>query len=50
MIMEGKAKLVWLILVMLYVISPVDFFPGPVDDILVALLYAGFQARQRLVA
>lgn len=31
---------VLLILLLIYVVSPVDFAPGPVDDLIMCLLYA----------
>lgn len=37
--LEAKMIMLWLI-VTVYLISPVDFFPGPIDDIIAALLAA----------
>ena len=36
--MNGVAKGMLLVLIILYVISPIDFCPGPIDDIIVILL------------
>ena len=41
-----KKKWFLLIAVILYIVSPVDFLPGPVDDAIVALLYAATQSRR----
>ena len=46
--MDGVMKGMLIVLVILYVISPVDFVPGPVDDILVVLL--GITAQKRIAA
>lgn len=37
--MNSVLKGMLLMLLIIYVISPVDFFPGPVDDALLGLLY-----------
>ena len=36
--MDNLGKTLVLLFVVLYVLSPVDFFPGPVDDLLLVLL------------
>mgnify|MGYP003207205901 CR=1 FL=1 len=36
--MSGVIKGMLIILMILYIISPIDFVPGPIDDILVLLL------------
>ena len=36
--MNGVVKGMLLVLIILYVISPIDFCPGPIDDIIVILL------------
>ena len=33
--MEGIIKMVLLVLIVIYVLSPVDLCPGPIDDIIV---------------
>ena len=39
--MENSAmKIVLLILLILYVLSPVDAVPGPVDDLILLIAYA----------
>ena len=37
-VIKGLAKIIVLIAVAAYIISPVDLVPGPVDDIIVLLL------------
>ncbi len=44
--MNGVAKGMLLALVFLYIVSPLDLFPGPIDD-LIALL-AGIAAQKRI--
>ena len=36
--MDNTVKIILVALVILYVVSPLDFAPGPIDDILVVLL------------
>ena len=36
--MSGVAKGMLIVLVILYVVSPLDLVPGPIDDIIVILL------------
>jgi len=43
-LMNDSSKLILTILVILYIVSPVDFCPGPIDDIIVLLL--GLAARK----
>ena len=38
---SGVNTLLW-ILCVAYVISPVDFFPGPIDDVIVSFVTLGF--------
>lgn len=45
--MENTLKTALLILVVLYVISPVDLVPGPIDDIIVSLLYIAASAGKK---
>ena len=44
--MNSVAKGMILVLMILYVLSPVDACPGPIDDIIVVLI--GLAARKRL--
>ena len=44
--MNGVIKFVIGILMVAYLISPIDACPGPIDDILVMLL--GYSAQRRL--
>ena len=37
-VMSGFAKGMMFILVLLYVVSPVDLCPGPIDDLIVLLI------------
>lgn len=45
-IMNNVMKCVLIILVVIYVISPIDFVPGPVDDFIVILL--GLASQKKL--
>jgi uncharacterized membrane protein YkvA (DUF1232 family) len=36
---HGKFKILVLIALILYVISPVDAVPGPIDDIILCIVY-----------
>ena len=38
--MDKKMKIIALIALLAYVISPVDLAPGPMDDMIMCLLYA----------
>ena len=38
--MDKKMKIIALIALLAYVISPVDLAPGPMDDMVMCLLYA----------
>ena len=38
--MDKKMKIIALIALLIYVISPVDLAPGPVDDMIMCLMYA----------
>ncbi len=44
--MDGVMKGMLIALVILYVVSPVDIMPGPIDDVLVVLL--GLAAQKRV--
>ena len=44
--MDGVGKGMLVVLVILYVISPIDLMPGPIDDLLVILL--GIAAQKRI--
>jgi uncharacterized membrane protein YkvA (DUF1232 family) len=44
--MDGVMKGMLIILVILYIISPLDAMPGPVDDVIVILL--GMAAQKRI--
>ena len=37
--MDNSMDKLFLFFVILYFISPIDFVPGPVDDVLLALFY-----------
>jgi uncharacterized membrane protein YkvA (DUF1232 family) len=45
-IMNDVLKGMLFVLIVLYVISPVDFFPGPIDDVIVA--FCGIAAQKQL--
>lgn len=36
--MKNAKELVILIIVLIYILSPVDLFPGPIDDVIVAIM------------
>ena len=36
--MNDMTKIILLVLIMLYVVSPIDLCPGPIDDLIVVLL------------
>lgn len=44
--MNNSMKTLILLVVLVYVISPIDAVPGPIDDVIVALL--GMAARKHL--
>ena len=47
--MNGIAKGMIIVLVILYVVSPIDFAPGPIDDLIVMLLgVAAMTGKNRL--
>ena len=46
--MNDLMKTLILVVVLVYVISPIDAVPGPIDDVIVALL--GMAARKHLTA
>lgn len=46
--MDNTVKIILVALVILYVVSPLDFAPGPIDDILVVLL--GMAAQKGITA
>ena len=38
--MDSKFKIVVLVTLVLYVLSPADLVPGPIDDIILCIVYA----------
>lgn len=44
--MNGVAKGMLIVLIILYVVSPIDFCPGPIDDLIVILL--GIAAKKSI--
>ncbi len=44
--MNGFMKVMLMTLMIVYVVSPVDFVPGPVDDLI--LILAGIAAQTRI--
>lgn len=38
--MDSKFKIIVLVALVLYVLSPTDLVPGPIDDIILCILYA----------
>ncbi len=45
LIMKGMISGMLLILTILYIVSPVDAFPGPIDDIIVLLMSTAVRKR-----
>ncbi len=43
--MDGKFKFLLLVALVLYVVSPVDLLPGPIDDIILILAYVVTRKR-----
>lgn len=39
-VMDKNLKILLAVLLVIYVLSPVDLFPGPVDDLVAVVLYA----------
>ena len=48
--MDGVAKGMLLVLIILYVVSPIDFCPGPIDDIIVSLLILAANAGKKRIS
>ena len=46
--MNQIIKILSLVFVVLYVVSPVDPFPGPIDDLIVILISIAAQGKTRL--
>ena len=42
---NNTKKMLLLVLTIIYVISPVDLMPGPIDDVIVVLLQTVLQKR-----
>lgn len=38
--MDSKFKIIVLVALVLYVLSPADLVPGPIDDIILCIIYA----------
>lgn len=38
--MDSKFKILVLVALILYVVSPIDAVPGPIDDIILCIIYA----------
>lgn len=38
--MDEKFKLIVLVALVLYILSPVDLVPGPIDDLILCIVYA----------
>ncbi len=45
--MKGLLKVLIAIIVLVYIVSPIDIAPGPIDDIIVLLL--GLASQKRLL-
>ena len=46
MIVSKGAKTITIILIIVYILSPIDLFPGPVDDAIVSLIGAALVAKK----
>ncbi|MDO4648465.1 MAG: hypothetical protein Q4B26_07420 [Eubacteriales bacterium] len=46
--MSGVGKGMLLVLMILYIVSPIDLMPGPIDDVIVLLI--GIAAQKRTAA
>jgi uncharacterized membrane protein YkvA (DUF1232 family) len=46
-VMNGITKGMMLVLMFIYIVSPIDFCPGPIDDLIV--LMAGIAAQKDLL-
>lgn len=46
--MNGFMKVIFIIFIILYIVSPIDFLPGPVDDIIIALLSVAMTKKSRI--
>ena len=47
--MNGVLKGMLIVLLVVYVLSPVDFCPGPIDDIILILLSLGGRIAKKTV-
>ena len=43
--MDTSAKTLLLVLMILYIISPIDACPGPIDDVIVAMIMLAAQKK-----
>ncbi len=50
--MKGNKFMKWLVLAILviYVVSPADFLPGPVDDVIAIFLYLAANKRDLMIS
>lgn len=46
--MNGACKLLFIVFIIAYVVSPIDLCPGPIDDVIVVLL--GLAASKKIGA
>ena len=42
---ENTYKKLLIVLMFVYIISPIDFFPGPIDDLIVSFIIMMFEKR-----
>lgn len=42
---NGFVRMMLLIFLVAYVVSPIDAVPGPIDDVILCLMYAAFGSR-----
>lgn len=47
--MNGFLKIIFLMLVVIYVISPIDVVPGPIDDVLLLLVTVASNYKRKVI-
>ena len=47
--MNGFLKIIFLMLVVIYVISPIDMVPGPIDDVLLLLVTVASNYKRKVI-
>ena len=47
--MNGFLRIIFLMLVVIYVISPIDVVPGPIDDVLLLLVTVASNYKRKVI-